>query len=285
MQRDGQIALRLLDAADIVVWLIDEVALPLGIVRVLRRQALADVEAGAIGLQRAGQIALRLLDAADIVVAERQVALPRGIVRVLRRQALADVEAGAMGLQRAGQIALRLLDAADIVVADRQVALPLGIVRVLRRQALADVEAGAMGLQRAGQIALRPLDAADVLLVADRRSRAATRHCSGPAPPGVGGCRGWRDGTAARRSDRPAPAGCRRGPSSWLIDKVALPLGIVRVLRRQALADVAAGAIGLLYAHGQIALRPLDAADIVVADRQVALPPGIARVLRAASVG
>ena len=74
LQRAGQIALRPLDAADIVV-ADRQVALPLGIVRVLRRQALADVEAGAMGLQRAGQIALRPLDAANSLVADRQVAV------------------------------------------------------------------------------------------------------------------------------------------------------------------------------------------------------------------
>ena len=159
----------------------------MGVVRIARGEAGADVHAGAEGVARAGKVALRLHHVAQLLVADREVALPLGVVRIARGEVGGDGHAGAEGVAGAGEVALRLHHVAQPVVADREVALPFRVVRIAGGEAGADVHAGAEGVAGASEVALRLYHLAQ-LVVADRevalRVRIVWVRCRAPLADG-----------------------------------------------------------------------------------------------------
>ena len=131
-----------------------EVALPAGVGRVGRGEALEDGEGFAERGQRLVEAALRLPDVADPGMSDGEVALPVGVGRVGRGEALEDGEGFAERGQRLVEPALRLQDVADPVMSDGEVALPVGVGRVGRGEALEDGEGFAERGQRLVQPAL-----------------------------------------------------------------------------------------------------------------------------------
>ena len=135
-QRRGEIALRHLHVADLVVRTDRSRCQPALPGSALARRS-TDIMRGLIARQRGGEIALRHLHVADLVYATPTGRAASRRCRDRPWPGAPDIMGGLVACQRRGQIALRHLHVADLVVRDRQVALPAGVAGIAPGQALA----------------------------------------------------------------------------------------------------------------------------------------------------